>query len=166
MGKSLGHSKDCPLTAAEEAEALRLGLIGGYATLQQVVTWADQLILKDRAAEMPALLDLSLLSSESLAEAVALLRTIPGERSAPQVGRYVAGLIYEHMKLGTLSTERAARALFQAMLEGYAPDPEFESKAYSFDDGVDLALQGVYGTLQDVRAEMLGYLGQFAPAWG
>jgi hypothetical protein len=150
------------VTAREQSEALRLGLIGGYATISQVAAWADQLILEDRASEIPALLELSLLPPEAIADAVSLLGTVPGNCSQAQVGRHVAGLIYERLKVGDISTERAARALSMHTIEGYAPDREFESMAYSFDDRVDLARQGIYGTIEEARDEMLSYLERFA----
>ena len=131
--------------------------------MAQVVAWADRLILEDRADAIPVLLDLSLLGNDAIGEAVSLLGSFPGDCSREAVGRYVAGLIYEGLTAGDLSTERAARVLYVTMIEGYAPDHTFESMAYTFDDGVDLALQGTYGTLEAVRVEMLAYLGQFAP---
>jgi hypothetical protein len=151
------------VTAREQAEALRLGLIGGWATMPQVVAWADRLILEDRASEIPALLELCLLAPEAIADAVSLLGSVPGDRSQAQVGRYVAGLIYERLKAGDISTERAARALYVTTIDGYAPDLEFQEMAYTFDDRVDLALQGTYGTIQETRDEMLRYLERFAP---
>jgi hypothetical protein len=33
--------------------------------------------------------------------------------------------------------------------------------AYYFDDGIDLALQGIHGSLAELRAEMLEYLARF-----
>jgi len=40
----------------------------------------------------------------------------------------------------------------------FSPDAEFEGMAYYFDDGVDLANNGVYGSLAELRVEMLDYL--------
>ena len=52
------------------------------------------------------------------------------------------------------------------MRAGYSLDSEFETMAYSFDDEVDLALQGSYGNLADVRAEMLEYLSRASESNG
>lgn len=57
-----------------------------------------------------------------------------------------------------LSERQAATALFVAVPEGLSPDSEFQSMVYQFDDGVDLAQQGVYDDLPTLRAEMLDYL--------
>lgn len=113
------------------AQALRMGLIGGYVSIAEVVAWADARISEDHGRVVPQLFDLALLRSADLGRAVSLLGEVPGVADRCVVGRVVARLVHWGLLNGRL-TER--------------------------DDGVDLALQGVYGNLADLRAEMLAYL--------
>lgn len=67
-------------------------------------------------------------------------------------------MLHRGLVSARLTEREAATALFTAVQEGCSPDAEFESMAYYFDGGVDLASQGIYGNLTDLRAEMLEYL--------
>jgi hypothetical protein len=145
-------------TIQDMAHTLRIGLIGGYVSITDVVAWADALIGENRGEVVPQLFDLALLRSTDLARAVSLLGEVPGEIDRSAVGREIASLLHRGLVSGTLTEREAARALFTAIHEGYSPDDEFESMAYYFDDGVDLALRGVYGNLADLRTEMVEYL--------
>lgn len=149
-------------TIRNQAQALRAGLIGGFVTIPDVIAWADVLVGEDRGGDAPQLFDLALLRPGAVAEAVSLLGEVPGEWHPGAVGREIATLLYRGMANGELSERQTARALFAATLEGLAPDEEFANMAYYFDDGVDLAAQGVYGSLAAVRTEMLEYLARFS----
>ena len=140
------------------AQALRMGLISGYVSIAEVVAWADALISEDHGRVVPQLFDLALLRSADFGRAVSLLGEVLGVADRCVVARVVARLVHWGLVNGRLTEREAATALFTALIEGYSPDAEFESMAYYFDDGVDLALQGVYGNLADLRAEMLDYL--------
>ena len=151
-------SRNVVTTIKEQAQALRAGLIGGYVSIPDVVAWADALIGEDHGRDVPQLFDVALLHSVDVGQAVSLLGEVPGEWNPGRVGRSVAKLVYAGVLSGKLSERQAATALLVAVREGLSPDPEFENMAYHFDDGVDLALQGTYGSLADLRAEMLEYL--------
>jgi len=55
------------------AQALRMGLIGGYVSIAEVVAWADALISEDHGRVVPQLFDLALLRSADLGRAVRCL---------------------------------------------------------------------------------------------
>ena len=69
-----------------------------------------------------------------------------------------AGLVHRGLLTGALTERQAATALYIALQEGLSPNAEFEGMAYYFDDAVDLANNGVYGSLAEVRGEVLDYL--------
>ena len=146
------------LTIKEKAQALRAGLIGGFVSISEVVAWADVLVGDDHGRDVSQLFDLALLRSSDLAKAVSLLGEVSGEWNPGAVGREIAILVHAGLMSGRLSERQAATALYTAVRDGFSPDAEFEDMAYYFDDGVDLALQGAFGTLADVRTEMLEYL--------
>lgn len=149
-------------TLKADAEALRLGLIVGLVHPNQVVAWADGIIMANRAVEAPVVLDLTLAADRPLAELVSFLGEVPGTVDAAAVGRRVAKQLREGLAVGTLDVIEVARAMYRLLREGYAPDREFENMAYSADDEVDLALEGTYGTLEDVRTELTQFLDRYA----
>jgi hypothetical protein len=137
-----------------------MGLVGGYIPLRDVVAWADLLIGQERGPDAPQLFDLALLRTDDVGQAISLLGRVPGNWNPKTVGRNIAKSVHQGLLRGELSERRAARALWVALHEGFVPDHEFETMAYYFDDGVDLAMQGVYGSLAELRTEMLEYLGR------
>jgi hypothetical protein len=145
-------------TIRERAQALRAGLISGYVSIRDVVAWADALIAEDRGRDIPQLFDIALLRSDDLGKAVSLLGELPGDCTHGHVGREIAKLLYQGLLSGKLTEQQAASALYAAVREGFSPDNEFEGMGYYFDDAVDLARQGIYGTLADLKAEMMDYL--------
>ena len=142
----------------EEAQALRAGLIGNVVNISEVVSWADGRIAQGQGSTAPQLFDLALLRPGDSAAAVTLLGAVPGEWNAAAAGRHIARLVQGRLLSGSITERQAATALHIAMREGLVPDETFEGMAYHFDDGVDLALSGVYGSLADLRTEMLEYL--------
>ncbi len=142
----------------ERAQVLRMGLIGRYVSIPDVVSWADALIAQDHGLVVSQLFDLALLRPTDLGRAISLLGDIPGEIDRRVVGREIAGLLHRELMSARINERDAATALFTALHDGCSPDAEFASMAYYFDDGVDLALQGAYGSLADIRVEMLEYL--------
>jgi len=145
-------------TIREEAQALRAGLIGRWITLSEVVSWADARIAEDAGRETPQLFDLALLRADAVGQAVSLLGSVPGPWNPGAVGRRIAVLVHRGLRTGALTERQAATALYVALREGLSPDAEFEGMAYYFDDGVDLANNGVFGSLAELRVEMLDYL--------
>lgn len=148
-------------TLKNDAEALRLGLIAGTSSIADVVAWADSIILADRASEAPSVLDLSVSSRRPAADVIALLSAVPGRPDAQEVGRRQAIRLRTALINQELGIVSIARAMYRLMLDGYSPDADFESMAYVADDGVDLALQGTYGTLDEVRRDVLAFLERY-----
>lgn len=142
----------------EEAQALRAGLIGNVVNISEVVSWADARIAEGQGSVAPQLLDLALLRAGDIAGAVTLLGAVPGEWNAGEAGRHIARLVHGRLLNGSITERQAASALYIAMREGLAPDEQFVGMAYHFTDGVDLAVNGIYGNLTDLRTEMLDYL--------
>jgi broad specificity phosphatase PhoE len=150
-----------PSDVKAEAEGLRLGLIAGLVDVDAVVAWADRLILDDQADGAPVLFDLSLSGGRKVADVISMLREIPGAAHPAAVGRRMAADLAAGLADGSFGIVRAARVMYLIMREGFAPDAEFESEAYWADDGVDLALEGVYCTLEEVGQRMTQFLARY-----
>lgn len=144
-----------------EAEGLRLGLIAGLVDVDAVVAWADRLILADQADGAPVLFDLSLSGGRKIADVISLLGEVPGAADPAAIGRRMAADLAAGLADGSLGIVKTARAMYHITCEGFAPDAEFESEAYWADDGVDLALEGVYCTLEEVGRQMTEFLARY-----
>jgi len=66
-------------TIREQAQALRAGLVGGFASIRDVVAWADVLVGEDHGGAVPQLFDLALLRQGDVGRAVSLLGEVPGD---------------------------------------------------------------------------------------
>jgi hypothetical protein len=148
----------------EQALALRLGILSGYATVQDAVAWADGIISADLLDEAPQALNLSLLPSSNWADAITLLGQVPGDAVSQDVGRDCARLMQCRIESGTLDVQTAARAMFRLEIEGFSPDAEFTGMAYYLDDAFDLASSGTWGTLDDVERELRSFLKRYESA--
>jgi hypothetical protein len=151
-------------TVRNQAAALRIGLLAGYVAPAEVVAWADRLVASDTGRAVPALFDISLSAGHSAADTVSLLTPLAAGAEPRAVGRAVASLIHRRLAARDMDAASAARALYLTMLEGYSPDSDFESRVYAFDDGIDLALRGIHGTVDGVAREMLGFLARYMEA--
>ena len=149
------------MTLKSDAETLRLALLTRLVDAAAVVAWADRLILADRIAEAPVVLDLSLAGSRPTADIVELLGQVPGTIDQAAVGRHVAAQLRRALDSGQLDVVGVARAMYRLLREGYSPDSDFEGMAYCADDGVDLALAGSYGTLDDIREQLTAFLERY-----
>jgi hypothetical protein len=121
------------MTIKCEAEALRLGIILGLVEPAEVVAWADRLILQDRAAEFPTLLDLSVSATQPLGELISLLGAIPGEVARARIGALLARQLCRGLVAGHFDVVAPAQGMFRLVLEGHAPDTEFVEMAYVAD---------------------------------
>ena len=150
------------MTLKTDAEVLRLGLVLGLIDRSAIVAWADELILADRAAEIPVAFDLSTSATTPLSDVITQLGRVPGEIDPQAIGRRVAGHLRESLTTGRLDITAVARAMQRLLREGLAPDDDFEHMAYHADDGVDLALSGTYGTLPAIHDDVIRFLDRYS----
>jgi hypothetical protein len=144
-----------------EAEALRIELAVGLVDVADVVAWADRLIGADAAGGAPVLLDISLSSRKSVVDVMSLLGEMPGQFDPHAVGRRLASNLAERYATGEVDVVGAARAMYRIMLDGLAPDEDFEDDARWADYGVELALDGLEGTLEEVGREIASFLERY-----
>lgn len=75
-----------PSTVHTEAAALRMGLAMGLIGVQDVVAWADRLIVENGAAGVPEAFELCTLDARQDAEAITLLREVGDAGDASALG--------------------------------------------------------------------------------
>jgi hypothetical protein len=143
----------------EDAETLRLGLLTGFASIAEVVGWADTVIMRQPSPD-PAIVNVALGGSRSLADMVALLSEIPGEADPIPVLKRLRGRFLSALERDQGEGARIARWLYQLAAHGEIPEEPFGWEPYGFDDMFELARQGVYGTSEIAVAELRRYLEQ------
>ena len=150
------------MTLKTDAEVLRLGLILGLVDRSAVTAWADALIVAGPPAAMSMVFDLSLATAQPTSAIISHLRDVPGTLDHRAIGRRLAGMMHAALSENRADITIVARAMRRLLDEGLAPDDQFEHMAYHADDGVDLASSGTYGTLEAIRADVVGFLGRYS----
>ena len=138
-----------------EAETARQRLAHRLWSLTDVRSWADGIALRmDKPHEW--LIDVS--TATTTAEAGDALLRADGE---PQASRVWAALMGDWLRLLDAEPERdseIAKALFDLVMAGEVPAREAAGGMYSFWDAIDLAKEGRFGTLEEERAKLRGFL--------
>jgi len=140
----------------EHAEVLALAIERGFIPSDGAVAWACELVVRE---EKPSaeLVDLAGAIRPHPLDVVGLLRRLPGEADPLRVFRKVLGIARELLRTQPDALPRITRGLELMAIEGRAPAP-LAGPCYAFDDERLLAEQGSYGTVEEVRAELLAFL--------
>jgi len=145
-----------------DAEILRYRLIVGEVSVEDVVAWADGIIMKEPEPDA-SLLDISLARRGGVHEVVRLLRTVPGETSSIDVMRAWLGHMLTALRSDPGCGRTIAQWLYRWAIEGELPEAEFGWEPYALDDSFHLADTGVC-SLDDALAQLEEYLLRHAAA--
>lgn len=144
-------------TVKEQAEALRLGLLGGYVSSDEVTAWADQVIAAGDTPG-PEIIEVSLGGSKPIHDIDAALAGIPGFAPRDAVAvltlRQMAAAVRQNPSVG----RAVAHSLFQMYLEGIVPSEQAKGQMGRLDDAFYLAESGIHGTTAEVQAELAEFL--------
>jgi hypothetical protein len=143
-------------TLREQAEFYRLALAMGLMSQRYVNAWADNII---GACDEPPIevIDVALAASRPTHEVMSRLAEVPGEADLAAAAHRALGLLRQRLVRDELSLEGAVQTL--AAYHCWAHVPEGESlEAGNFQELLYLAREGLYGTFQSVREELLRFL--------
>ncbi len=147
------------LQQKEEAERFRLGVRGGWISINEVISWADSQI--DQTLQPhPALVDLALAGNRSREDVAALLETVPGSADPVFVMRWCLSDILKVVEAEPRFALEAARWLEVAAQRGELPESEFGGEPHALADAFALAEQGTYGTIGEARERLITFLRQ------
>jgi hypothetical protein len=141
---------------SDEAAALFFGLTAGYLTAEDVVGWADQIILSSRV--VPDEVTKISLSGGRAFEMEAALRALAGSfRPKPQVAHVLCSM----KEILAVRPERAQR-IASGLVHLFAGEKELPqqlvAEALHIDYSFELAEDGIQGTIETARAELAEYL--------
>ena len=138
-----------------EAERLRLGLLGGWRDIAEVVTWADD-VLAAETNPPPQIVDLSLGRRQPREIVIDLLHEIPGSVHSIAIMRQCLADLRQWVGNDPKRGEQAARYLYALAGSDLLPEADFGPEPFFLDD--HFALAGKVGTNTDALKYLIQWL--------
>jgi hypothetical protein len=144
-----------------QAEFYRQGAMHGLIPVPEVIAWADSLIA---ASDSPpaVLLDISLLRPTDLPQLVRILGEVPGIVDKRHVSQQLFSRMATVLEEDEVLLPRVTRMLEHMAGEDLAPTREARGNMWGFDDLRWLAENESYGTVAQVRSEVLAFLQRYS----
>ena len=145
----------------ERAEVLRVFALAGFVSADEIVAWADEVIM---ASDSPGreIIEVSLGGSKSTAELVQALAAIPGaswkNSIARAILRQMAAVVYRDYE----TARRIASMLYQMEIDGIVPNEHARAQMSRLDDAFALAESGAWARPEDVLNELVEFLSEWA----
>ncbi|MFC4637842.1 hypothetical protein [Deinococcus hohokamensis] len=133
-------------------------LIAGIGEAADVVRWADGWIAQ---LETPpdALLDVSL-NGKRVNDLIHSLGELAAPRLTSESLPLLCRILHGHLVQKPDELRRVVRLLYWANVERVLPD-EFAHDVYMLDDSLDLAGEGIYGTVEEIYSETVDILERY-----
>lgn len=145
----------------EEAERLRIGLVGGWKSVKDIVAWADCIV--ESVQEPPIhFIDISLSENRRTEEVAELLGNVPGLADPIAVMRRCLGDLKHWIGNDYGRAQQAAEYLRTLAGTSSLPEGHFGPEPYFLGDNFALARQGTYGSLADAFSDLLNWLKKHA----
>jgi hypothetical protein len=145
-----------PKDFIELLEVFRIGITIKAVDTQTVINWADAVIEHDAAPDY-FVIELSMCGSRGRNELISLLNQYIGEHKPEVAGRVLLGVLYHRYTTAEIDLYRVVRAIDWLVM-----NREFTTEEYGFMCGVDdeyaMAVEGVYGSVEDVASYVLRFL--------
>ncbi|HSW53442.1 MAG TPA: hypothetical protein VLH59_00010 [Ignavibacteriaceae bacterium] len=141
----------------EQAEIFRHLLAAGFIKVEDVISWADSIIVKEREPDFE-IIEISLSSSKPKVEVTSLLHKVKGDYNSVDVIRKSMVEIHKVLVKEPIRGYEIAKWLIQLAESGELPEDEFNSEPYGILDSFDLARNKIYGTEQEASSRLIIYL--------
>jgi hypothetical protein len=138
----------------ETAEYFHYGLMLGLHSVRDAMAWIDTIIDAEPVPDI-ALIEASLSGSRGPRAVADWLAQVPGEFDKQKVAKLLMRAMLERLNQDPEQAQRIARWLYEMALE--APD-EAENEMWYFDDALELASDGIYGDVNEIRNELVTFL--------
>lgn len=145
----------------ETAALFRFGLLYGYVDVPEVVAWADAEI-EAQARPHPALIEVATGATGGPLRLAEELRPLAAQCREEEIVARLFGLMHRALARDPTVASRIARTLYSMALSDVDVGKEAEHSMLYFDDALDLARAGSYGSEADVIGEMLRFLSPYA----
>lgn len=116
-----------------EAESLRIGLLAGIVTQEDVITWADH-VIEEESRPHPTVIEVSLSAGSSSERIANLLEDIPGESPRVSALRLLLKLLLDRLNRTPEAGRVVAESLYRLASAGGWPEEVLGGEAYWLDD--------------------------------
>jgi|ERR1035437_3475710 hypothetical protein len=149
-------NKTNPKDYLELLEVFSIALLNGILDKSEVIKWADEIIINDDEPDY-FIIELSLCCHKSIYDIVSIINEYIGIDKPIVSGRVVLGLIYRRYLTGQITLRKVASTINWIAWE---TDLAYDEKSlmYGFDEYIDLAEEGLYGTVEGVEKEVLRFI--------
>ncbi|RJG48209.1 hypothetical protein [Motilimonas pumila] len=140
-----------------EINAKVLALECGALSLEAVVEWADEIILKSEEPDI-RLFDVSVAKNKN--DAVVALHAFGCSKDPKSVAKEAFNLFVHALENNLTSYENVSQKLYEMSFEPNAllPDDNAKGPMMTYWDELDIANDGIYGDPDKIKNEMLSFL--------
>jgi len=148
-------------TRKDVAEFFRLGLLAGLCKPSTVARWADSIVTAERSPHI-AFIELCIAGSQPANQVQSLLDNVPGQSTATLPVQMLLGHASRLVAAQTSPPEQVLLRIYRiASLETFPDGIYFD--LIRLEDGLSLARDGVYGTLAEVRHDIVVFFKEYEP---
>ncbi len=135
---------------------IRAGLASGLLSKEEVIDWADKIVVKDEQPDI-FFIDLAMSSSKSTNDIIHYINDLLNFDNPAVQARPLVGLLFKQFNNGQINLEQAVSKLFRLKFEAVFNERE-EGYIYSLENDYDCAKHGIYGSLQIVQQDLEKFL--------
>lgn len=135
---------------------IRAGLASGLLSKEEVMVWADDIIIIDDEPDI-FFIDLALSGSKSINDILHYFNAYLNYENPVIEGRPLLELLYNRFTSKQWTLEQTVGKLFSLKFEAVFSGRE-ENYIYSIENDFDCAKDGIYGSLESVNAEVDRFL--------
>ncbi|MCU0643561.1 MAG: hypothetical protein MUC94_04815 [bacterium] len=143
-----------------QAEVFRVGLICGCVSKDEIISWADSIILESESADY-VFFELSLSANKAFHEIALLLLEISQKHDHFNACRRVLGRMAYICEIRPQLINIFARGLYELVIENSYDLPSDLNFLLGIDDEYALAAEGIIGTLDEVDKSLIKELDNF-----
>lgn len=145
-----------PRDFIELLEVFSIALTNGILGKKEVIKWADNIISQDEKPDY-FIIELSLCGHKSINDIISLINEYVGQDKPIISGRIFIGLLYEAYLTGQIKLNQVTRAIYWIIWEDRLTEDE-RDLIYGIDEDYECAIDGIYGTIENVEKEVLRFL--------
>lgn len=142
--------------SAKLLEVFRIGLLNQIIDRQKIIAWADELIEQEDEPDY-FLIELSLCGKNHINDMISLLDKHVGENKPQVAGRIILGYLYHEYCAKHIPLQKVVRTFYWLSLHSTLSEEE-QKFMYRLDVDLDLAADGVCGTVAEVEEHTLRFL--------
>lgn len=143
-----------------EAESLRIALICGCVSKEEIINWADKIIQENDKVDY-IFIEISLSGKKPIQDIESLLFQISNKHEHFNACRRVLGRMSFACETEPQSLRRSAAGLYQIVIENSYELPSDLIFLIDIDDEYALADSGTYGTIDEVDKRFIEALNSF-----